>query len=91
MRTCHFTVHGKVQGVGFRWWTKTQAERLAITGSVRNLPDGSVRVEATGPDPAVAELARLLHEGPGGARVARVEERVEQREPPQSGTFRIAH
>ena len=35
-----FVVHGRVQGVGFRWWTHREAERLGIGGTVRNRPDG---------------------------------------------------
>jgi acylphosphatase len=65
-------VKGRVQGVGFRWWTKTTAEELGVLGSVRNLPDGSVEVRAAA-DPAVLqELERLLHSGPRFSRVDEV-------------------
>ena len=40
-----YSVNGRVQGVGFRWWTRRTADRLGIAGSVRNLPDGSVEVQ----------------------------------------------
>lgn len=66
-------MHGRVQGVGFRWWTRTQAQRLGVTGTVRNRTDGTVEVRAHGPEQALASLQRLLHSGPPGARVERVE------------------
>ena len=68
-----FRVTGRVQGVGFRWWTRAQAIRLGLDGTVRNADDGSVEVEARGPEPALAELERLLNEGPPHARVRAVE------------------
>ena len=66
-------VKGRVQGVGFRWWTRAQALRLGLDGTVRNADDGSVEVQARGPEPALAELERLLNEGPPHARVRAVE------------------
>ncbi|HTZ44522.1 MAG TPA: acylphosphatase [Jatrophihabitans sp.] len=53
-------VTGRVQGVGFRWWTKSQALRLGLTGSASNLADGRVEVIAQGPRRACEELAELL-------------------------------
>ncbi|HEX6749188.1 MAG TPA: acylphosphatase [Longimicrobium sp.] len=68
-----FRVTGRVQGVGFRWWARAQAAGLGLVGTVRNAADGSVEVQARGPDHALAELERLLAEGPPHARVAVVE------------------
>jgi acylphosphatase len=68
-----FRVSGRVQGVGFRWWTRSQAVRLGLDGSVRNAADGSVEVFARGEQEALAELRRLLATGPSGARVDGVE------------------
>ncbi|HYH81089.1 MAG TPA: acylphosphatase [Longimicrobium sp.] len=73
MADAGFRVTGRVQGVGYRWWARTQAIRLGVTGVVRNADDGSVVVQARGSDTALAELERLLGEGPPHARVARVE------------------
>ena len=67
-------LHGRVQGVGFRWWTRKQASRLGVRGSVRNRPDGSVDAVLVGPGESVARMERLLREGPRGARVDRVVE-----------------
>lgn len=39
-------VKGRVQGVGFRFYTKKQADRLGVCGSVKNLPNGDVEIEA---------------------------------------------
>jgi acylphosphatase len=67
-----FRVSGRVQGVGFRWWTRRTAQQLGLGGSVRNLPDGGVEVHAAGSADVVARLEAALHEGPPGARVDRV-------------------
>lgn len=57
-------VHGRVQGVGFRWWARARALELGLVGHARNVPDGRVEVVAQGPRAAVAELVRLLEERP---------------------------
>ena len=77
-------VTGRVQGVGFRWWVRRHAEVLGLVGWVMNGNDeGSVEVVAEGPAAALAELERLLNEGPTGARV----ESVYARRGPVSGEF----
>ena len=68
-----FLVHGRVQGVGFRWWVWRQATRLGLRGLARNLRDGSVEVIAEGSDSELADLERLLTQGPPAAQVERVE------------------
>jgi acylphosphatase len=65
---------GKVQGVYFRHSTRLEAERLALSGYARNLPDGSVEVAVRGLAAAVEELHQWLHRGPKSARVAAVQE-----------------
>ncbi len=65
-------IEGRVQGVGFRWATVTEARRLGLAGWVRNLPDGAVEVWCQGEPSAVDALARWLHEGPIGASVRSV-------------------
>ena len=69
-----YTVRGRVQGVGFRWWTKNEARHLHLTGSVRNLRDGSVEVLARGTPEALAALRQRLEAGPPGASVTSIEE-----------------
>lgn len=53
-------VDGAVQGVGFRWWGQRQAERLGLTGTVRNLPDGRVEFHLQGPDQDVDAMVAAL-------------------------------
>lgn len=62
-------VTGLVQGVNYRAWAKGQAERLNLTGWVRNLPDGRVEVLATGEPEALEKLLTLLKTGHPLARV----------------------
>jgi len=69
-----FRVHGRVQGVGFRWWTRSHALRLGLAGTVRNCEDGTVEVRARGSTAALSELRRLLESGPPGAAVRRVDD-----------------
>jgi acylphosphatase len=66
-------VKGRVQGVGFRWWTRARALELGLTGSATNLADGRVEVVAEGPEAACRRLLAQLAEGPG--RVEFVAER----------------
>lgn len=63
------TVRGRVQGVGFREAAVRRAQELGVLGWVRNAEDGSVRVHAEGPEPAVESLLAFLAEGPPGAEV----------------------
>lgn len=53
-------VHGRVQGVGFRWWTRSRALELGLTGYAANKPDGRVHVVAEGPEPRCRDLLGLL-------------------------------
>jgi len=69
----HLTVHGRVQGVGFRWFVKESAEALGVTGWVRNLKDGSVEAETEGAPEKLDELERLLRSGNPLARVDKIE------------------
>lgn len=73
------TVSGRVQGVFFRAATRREAERLGLTGWVRNLPDGAVELTAEGEAGAVDRLIRWCQSGPTLARVDRC--RVEEGAP----------
>jgi acylphosphatase len=72
MRTVRIMVSGRVQGVGYRWWTVGQAKALGLRGWVRNRRDGSVEILASGDGEAVQRLAELCSDGPSAARVTNV-------------------
>lgn len=61
-----------MQGVGFRHWAARTALSLGLTGWVRNLPDGSVEVQAQGERESLDKMADWLRRGPSSARVARL-------------------
>jgi acylphosphatase len=68
-------VHGRVQGVGFRWWTRSQALALGLVGSASNLPDGRVEVVAEGGRDHCERLLSALRSGKSPGSVDRVVER----------------
>ncbi|OPZ60794.1 MAG: Acylphosphatase [Deltaproteobacteria bacterium ADurb.Bin510] len=72
MKAVRIVVAGLVQGVWYRASTRREAQRLNLSGWVRNLPDGRVEIQAQGPDQALEELIHWCHEGPPGARVTAV-------------------
>lgn len=73
MQELHAYVHGRVQGVGFRYFVVEKAQRLGLRGYARNEDDGSVEVLAQGRRGALENLLVLLWRGPAAARVARVD------------------
>lgn len=75
-------VHGRVQGVGFRWWTRARALELGLAGSAANKPDGRVEVIAEGPAEACERLLALLRGGETPGVVTHV---VEQYAPARGG------
>lgn len=64
-----------MQGVGFRWWTRSRARELGLTGYARNLNDGRVEVVAEGPRKDCENLLDLLRSGKAPGRVEQVVER----------------
>jgi acylphosphatase len=68
----HLKIEGRVQGVYFRASVVGEANRLGLTGWVRNCRDGSVEVVAEGPRSQLDKLASWCHQGPPGAVVQRV-------------------
>ncbi len=68
-----FRVRGRVQGVGFRWWTRLRASDLGLRGTVRNRPDGTVEVHAAGDLETLEVFANELEVGPPMARVEGVD------------------
>jgi len=68
-----YFISGRVQGVGFRFFTEASASREGIEGWARNLSDGRVEVAAQGEAESIDRFERALRHGPPGARVDDVE------------------
>ena len=87
--TRHIRIMGEVQGVGFRAWAKSEAERRGLSGWTRNRRDGSVEVMMSGDALAVAAMVGACRSGPRGATVQSIED-LAPIEPP-SGPFTIVN
>ncbi len=75
MKAVTVRIEGRVQGVGFRAWTKRQADRLELFGWVKNEPDGTVSALFFGPRESVDGIVALCRRGPAAAGVTNVETR----------------
>ena len=80
----HLIISGFVQGVGFRYFVKQKADELALTGWVRNTPEGNVEVVLEGDQKKLEEVIAVCREGPPPASVKNVS--VEESE--ATGEFR---
>jgi acylphosphatase len=69
MRSQIIRVSGKVQGVGFRFYTQKEARLLGVSGFVKNMRDGSVYIEAEGENDAMEAFILWCRKGPEWARV----------------------
>ncbi len=78
---------GRVQGVFFRATTQEEAERLGLSGWVRNLRDGRVEAEFQGPAEAVEQMLAFMRQGPGYAQVSDLE--VEELQPSDQSGFHV--
>lgn len=87
-RCLRCTISGKVQGVFFRANTQKQAQKLGITGWVRNLPTGEVEALICGEEDALLAMQDWLAKGPVLAQVTRVEV-VEEVDAENCATFEI--
>ena len=65
----HIVVTGRVQGVGFRYFTQSRARAFGLSGYVWNRNDGAVEVEAEGAKGALESFLSEVERGPGGAAV----------------------
>jgi acylphosphatase len=68
-------ITGRVQGVGYRAWTRSQAQQLGLTGWVRNEADGSVTALIVGSTKSTAAMLERFWKGPRGSSIANVETR----------------
>jgi acylphosphatase len=73
MQQIHAIVHGKVQGVWFRGWTREVAFEIGVSGWVRNLPDGTVETLAQGKTDQLDQFETRLKQGPPLARVSGID------------------
>ncbi|MBE3076551.1 MAG: acylphosphatase [Actinobacteria bacterium] len=64
MESATIFVRGRVQGVGFRWWTRRRALELGLIGFARNMADARVEICAQGAPEAIARLRELIEEEP---------------------------
>jgi acylphosphatase len=84
-----YLISGRVQGVGYRYFTKRLADQLEIVGWVKNLSDGRVETRAKGTPEELERYRETLEQGPVGARVEQIEE-IELTEQPGWSRFEIA-
>jgi acylphosphatase len=75
-------LRGRVQGVGFRYFTRSVARELGLVGRVRNLPDGHVEIDVAGEAEKVEEFKAWMRQGPPGAAVVGVHEEPLPADPP---------
>jgi len=68
----HLLIEGRVQGVGFRWFTRERARRRGLRGWVQNRPDGTVEICVSGDDDVLAGFVAELLKGPKGSSVTAV-------------------
>jgi acylphosphatase len=73
MKSVAIRVHGRVQGVGFRYHTQQVAQKFNINGLVKNMMDGSVYIEASGDDLEIEQFVAWCHQGPKWAYVEKVD------------------
>ena len=83
-----YRVTGRVQGVGFRWFTSRAAKKLGVSGTVYNHSDGSVRVHARGALALLDQLETIIARGPVAGKVEAVE-RVRPSQAVKADGFRI--
>ena len=83
----HVRVTGHVQGVFYRAWAQGQARELAVSGWIRNCPDGSVEAHLQGEEHDVDRMIARMRSGPSNARVDDVD--VEETEPGSAGRFEL--
>ncbi|HOJ62825.1 MAG TPA: acylphosphatase [Spirochaetota bacterium] len=74
MQARKYIVSGRVQGVGYRYWTQKEALKLGLKGYVKNLYNGDVEVYAIGPEKTLEKFREILKKGPPSSVVKNIEE-----------------
>ncbi len=87
VQTKRLVAHGRVQGVGFRYFVRDVGMRLGLTGNVSNLPDATVEIIVEGNPKRIVEFIREVQKGPSLARV----DRLEIQDLPDGGSYSTFH
>lgn len=88
LSTYKVLIRGRVQGVGYRWFAREAARELGLTGTVKNMPDGSVYICVQGDQQAIFKFISQLRKGPSFSTVIDVDI-SEVNEDAQFSTFQI--
>ncbi|TSB45137.1 acylphosphatase [Alkalicoccobacillus porphyridii] len=86
----HLIVEGKVQGVGFRYFTQEQAQHYGLAGWVRNLPDGTVELEAEGDDQQFDAFLEAIKTKNRFAKVEHIQHQIRDARNEEEG-FTVKH
>ena len=90
MKKIQAIASGKVQGVGFRMYTRSKAEELGVVGYVQNLDDGTVKIVAAGEDDKVDALINWAKSGSPAAKVDNVQTEAMEYQPQEFDSFAIS-
>ncbi|MGF7087313.1 acylphosphatase [Kroppenstedtia sanguinis] len=89
LKRMHLIVHGRVQGVGFRYYTQKVAQEHGILGWVKNRSDATVEIDAQGPAEMLEPFLKAVQKGSPASKVSRIQR--EQRNPTHFHTFEIRY
>jgi acylphosphatase len=87
----HLYISGRVQGVGFRFFTVNRASKYGISGWVRNLMDGRVEIEAEGDIESLRMFLDDVRRGPGAGHVSDVDEEWSETDSPRYRRFSVSY
>lgn len=85
----HLKIEGRVQGVGFRYFTRKSAEKYSINGWVKNMRDGTVEAVLVGSESSVLSMTEKLKRGPSTANVTGVKEIFTEKNPEDFQSFTV--
>jgi acylphosphatase len=77
-KRAEFFISGTVQGVGFRYFVRKNAEPMGLKGFAKNLPDGRVQVVVEGNEDSIKRLHQKLKQGPSFSKVDKVNARFDE-------------
>jgi len=86
----HIVVYGRVQGVGFRYFTSETAQEMGLSGWVRNMPDRNVEIEIQGAGERIDQFCTIVRDGPPLGHVTNMDIQPRPVKSGESG-FHIRH